>query len=57
MTEDAYRQHDAERARKIARLQQLVNEGLASGISDLTVGDIRRLARDRAKAGTSNQKS
>jgi antitoxin ParD1/3/4 len=44
---------DQERAAKIAQMQQLIDEGIASGISDLTMDDIRTIARDRAKAAAS----
>ena len=37
--------HDQERAEKIAEFQRLVQEGVDSGPSDLTMEDIRRLAR------------
>jgi len=33
---------DEERAAKIAHFQELIDEGIASGISDKTVDDIRR---------------
>ncbi|GLQ56814.1 type II toxin-antitoxin system ParD family antitoxin [Devosia nitrariae] len=37
--------HDQERADKIAEFQRLVQEGIDSGPSDLTMEDVRRLAR------------
>jgi len=37
--------HDQERARKIAEFDRLVQEGLDSGVSALTMEDIRILAR------------
>lgn len=39
---------DQVRAEKIAHLQQLVDEGLNSGIAQETLIDIRQLARKRA---------
>lgn len=42
---------DQERTAKIAALQQIVTEGLESGISDLSMDDVRAIAR--AKAGLS----
>lgn len=41
---------DQDRAAKIAELQQLVDEGLASGISSRTPDEIRKLGRDRMAA-------
>ena len=38
---------DQERRAKIAHLQQLIDEGLESGLSDMTMGDIRREARSK----------
>lgn len=38
---------DQERQAKIAHLQQLVNEGLESGPSDMTMADIRKAARKK----------
>lgn len=42
---------DQERTAKIAALQQIVTAGLESGISDLSMDDVRAIAR--AKAGLS----
>ena len=42
---------DQDRAAKIARLQTLINEGLASGISDRSMEEI--LEEARAQAGVS----
>ncbi len=42
---------DQERTAKIAAVQQIVTEGLESGISDLSMDDVRAIAR--AKAGLS----
>jgi antitoxin ParD1/3/4 len=39
---------DQERADKIARMQQLVDEARASGMSDLTMDDIRAMALRQA---------
>ena len=39
---------DQERQAKIANLQQLVNEGLESGISDMTMDDIRKAVRKKS---------
>jgi antitoxin ParD1/3/4 len=41
---------DQERAEKIARMQQLVREGLESGVSDQSMDDIEKAARDEAGA-------
>lgn len=38
---------DQERLGKIDDLQRLIDEGLASGVSDRTEEDIRRLGRER----------
>lgn len=40
--------HDQERAAKLAAMQKLIDDGLASGVSDLSAGEILRIARDRA---------
>ncbi|MGY6553680.1 MAG: type II toxin-antitoxin system ParD family antitoxin [Wenzhouxiangella sp.] len=37
---------DRDRQQKIAQLQRLIDEGLASGLSDLSMEDIRRKARN-----------
>lgn len=37
---------DQERQSKIAHLQELIDEGIKSGVSDLTMADIRQKARD-----------
>ena len=42
---------DQERQQKIAHMQRLVDEGLQSGISDLTMEEIAELARKRAASG------
>jgi len=36
---------DQERAKGLAELQELIREGLESGVSDLTIDDIRRQVR------------
>lgn len=41
---------DQDRLGKIAELQRLVDEGLASGISSRTPDEIRQLGRDRLAA-------
>jgi len=41
---------DQDRLNKIAELQRLVDEGLASGISSRTPDEIRQLGRDRLVA-------
>ena len=41
---------DQDRLAKIAELQRLVDEGLASGISSRTPDEIRQLGRDRLAA-------
>lgn len=41
---------DQDRLNKIAELQRLVDEGLASGISSRTPDEIRQLGRDRLAA-------
>jgi antitoxin ParD1/3/4 len=38
---------DQERAEKIARMQQLIDEGVESGVSDKSMRDIRAEARRR----------
>lgn len=38
---------DQERQAKIAHLQRLIDEGLNSGVSDMTMADIRREARSK----------
>ncbi|MGJ8530379.1 type II toxin-antitoxin system ParD family antitoxin [Maritalea sp.] len=38
--------HDQDRASKIASMQQLVSEALASGDSDKSLAEIRQMARD-----------
>ncbi len=42
---------DQERADKLADLQRLVSEGLASGVSDRSKEDILQAARERLAAG------
>lgn len=44
---------DQERAEKIARMQQLVDEGLASGVSDESMDDIEAAALAQIRAGSS----
>ena len=44
---------DQERAAKIERMQRLMDEGLASGISDESMDDIEAAARAELRAGTS----
>lgn len=39
--------HDQDRAAKIAAMQRLVDEALASGDSDKSLAEIRQAARDR----------
>jgi antitoxin ParD1/3/4 len=41
---------DQDRAARIAELQRLVDEGLASGVSARTPDEIRQLGRDRLAA-------
>ncbi len=43
---------DQERTADLAELQRLVTAGLESGVSDLSMNDLLRIARDRA-AGVS----
>jgi len=38
---------DQERQEKITHLQQLIDEGINSGVSDMTMADIRREARSK----------
>ena len=40
---------DQERAEKIARMQQLVTEGLESGVTDQSMDDIEKTARNEAR--------
>jgi antitoxin ParD1/3/4 len=40
---------DQERAGKLAELQGLITEGLESGISDRTIGDVLKAAREQAQ--------
>lgn len=42
---------DQDRADKVARMQQLVTEGLESGISDESMADIEAAARRDAEVG------
>lgn len=42
--------HDQDRAAKISAMQALVDEALESGDSEMSLSEIRALARDRAKA-------
>ncbi|MBK8907334.1 MAG: type II toxin-antitoxin system ParD family antitoxin [Rhodospirillales bacterium] len=44
---------DQERASKLAELQKLLTEGLESGVSDRTIDDVLRAARQQAKAARS----
>jgi antitoxin ParD1/3/4 len=41
---------DQERADKIAELQHLIAEGMASGISDRPIEEVLRVAREQAQA-------
>ena len=40
---------DQERAGKLAELQKLLTEGLESGVSDRTIDEVLKAARDQAK--------
>ena len=40
--------HDQERSDKIAHMQRLIDEGLASGVSDMSMVDILAAAKTRA---------
>lgn len=40
---------DQERADKLAELQRLITEGLESGISERSMGDVRNAARKQAR--------
>ena len=40
---------DQERTQKIANMQRLVTEGIASGVSDLTMDDIRNNVQERLR--------
>ncbi|MEJ8476980.1 MULTISPECIES: type II toxin-antitoxin system ParD family antitoxin [Roseibium] len=40
--------HDQERKSKIEEMQKLIDEGLDSGVSTLSMNDIRQLAREKA---------
>lgn len=44
--------HDQEREAKIAHMQKLVDEAIASGISDKTAEEVIAIARAKARAGT-----
>ena len=41
---------DQERVSKLAELQRLITEGLESGISDRSIGDVLKAARKQAEA-------
>ena len=41
---------DQERAAKLAELQKLITEGIESGVSDRSVNDILKAAREQARA-------
>jgi antitoxin ParD1/3/4 len=41
---------DQERVSKLAELQRLITEGLDSGISDRSIGDVLEAARKQAEA-------
>lgn len=43
--------HDQERAAKIAHMQKLVDEAIASGISDKTAEEMIAIARAKARTG------
>ena len=40
---------DQDRADKLAELQKLLSEGLESGVSDRTIDDVLKAAREKAK--------
>lgn len=40
---------DQERADRLAELQKLLSEGLESGVSDRTIDDVLKAAREQAK--------
>jgi antitoxin ParD1/3/4 len=44
---------DQERAGKLAELQKLLTEGLESGVSDRTIDDVLKTARQQAKTARS----
>ena len=44
---------DQERADKLAELQELLTEGLESGVSDRTMEDVLKTARQQAKTARS----
>jgi antitoxin ParD1/3/4 len=44
---------DQERADKLAELQRLLTEGLESGVSDRTMDDVLKTARQQAKTARS----
>lgn len=41
---------DQERADRLAELQKLLSEGLESGVSDRTIDDVLKAAREQAKS-------
>jgi antitoxin ParD1/3/4 len=45
---------DQERADKLAELQRLVTEGIESGVSDRTIGDLLNAARKQAPGAARN---
>jgi antitoxin ParD1/3/4 len=45
---------DQERAKGLAELQELIREGLESGVSDLTTEDIRKQVREELGLGSSD---
>lgn len=45
---------DQERAKGLAELQELIREGLESGVSDLTIEDIRKQVREELGLGSSD---
>lgn len=45
--------HDQERADKLAAMQKLIDDGLASGVSELSAGEILRIARDGGEEASS----
>lgn len=45
---------DQERAKGLAELQELIREGIESGVSDLTIEDIRKQVREELGLGSSD---
>lgn len=46
---------DQERASKLAELQKLITEGLESGVSDRSIGDVLEAARKQVKAARDHE--